>query len=287
MSPDSRRSFFRSVAISAVAGAIAGGVVYLRRPDMDGFAAVGSVVVLVAICVLFGNGAVIASRTFLSEQELIERANRGQPVLRGGERLAVIGAVEATGPPLKAPFSGRECAAYAYEISARRKFGDPFRIVGKGVRGAIAIRCANGPVALGPFQMVVTLEVIPAEMAITNARSSADAAKVPQAGSLLPTKASWVDSLLAGNAPWVTALSVTTAVQFEEAVLLPGDEVSAVGVYSAARRRLEGQSQSALYIVKGGFPDARAANTKGHRTWMGLAVACYAVGAGVLIQALS
>ena len=59
-------------------------------------------------------------RAVSAEARLVRQALREVPRV-DGQRVAVIGTIEFEGVPLQAPFSGRECIAYWYEVLRARR----------------------------------------------------------------------------------------------------------------------------------------------------------------------
>lgn len=87
-----------------------------HREGMDALvaSAIGGTVLTFGLLYWWGIRAVSA------EARLVRQALREVPRV-DGQRVAVIGTIEFEGVPLQAPFSGRECIAYWYEVLRARR----------------------------------------------------------------------------------------------------------------------------------------------------------------------
>jgi hypothetical protein len=69
---------------------------------------------IASFALTLGIGGLRKARLERRDANLVARPE-GPP--RDGERVAIAGTLEATGEPLRAPFSGLECVVYDYQIS--------------------------------------------------------------------------------------------------------------------------------------------------------------------------
>jgi hypothetical protein len=195
-------------------------------------------------------------RKVRAEARLVRQALREVPPV-DGERVAVIGTVEFDGTPLQAPFSGRECAAYWYDVfrqsRGRSRFTHRFFF---GWRIApLAVRTPGGDVHLlasfdNPDWEPRTEDVDyanAAEYLATTAFSPA-----PELGAGL-----WLDvEELRTQVPPVRAdykknppAPDIATLTLHEARLERGAELCAFGRYSAARAALVPDPTAPLFAI--------------------------------------
>ena len=198
-----------------------------------------------------------------AEVRLFRQALRDVPRV-DGQRVAVIGTIEFDGAPLQAPFSGRECAAYWYDVfrpvpgrsSSRHRFFFGWRIV------PLAVRTPNGDVGL-----LASFDNPPYE-ARTEDMDYANAAEYLTATSFSPAPElgahTWLDvEELRTQVPPVRAdykknppAPDLATLTLHESRLERGAPVCAFGVYSAAREALVPDPVAPLFAIdiKAGEP---------------------------------
>lgn len=168
--------------------------------------------------------------------------------LRDGELEAASGEVVSLGKPLTAPFSGRACVAYEYEIgrAPASEGGGPQGLEASGVALVpCAVRSPRGDVALLGWSLLDAFPRGKGKSAEDRARAAAyfGGLSPEQVERLAPTKAlSVLKELLADDdgtvrKDWRTGdgpLSLGGLTLFER-IVAPGETVTAFGAYSAAR----------------------------------------------------
>jgi hypothetical protein len=190
------------------------------------------------------------------EARLVRQALREVPRV-DGQRAAVIGTIEFDGPPLQAPISGRECAAYWYDVfrpvpgrsSSRHRFFFGWRIV------PLVVRTPNADVRL-----LASFDNPPYE-ARTEDMDYANAAEYLAATSFSPAPElgahTWLDvEELRAQVPPVRvdykknppAPDIAT-LTLHESRLERGAPVCAFGIYSAARGALVPDPAAPLFAI--------------------------------------
>lgn len=112
------------------------------------------VVIGMATVVWFGALTIYGARYKLRDWSARRRMARGERP-QDGDLVAATGPIHPVFEPLHAPFSGRECVVYEYEIGPRRT-GESNRArdyVGYGMTRC-AVRTKNGEFALGSFPVL-------------------------------------------------------------------------------------------------------------------------------------
>jgi hypothetical protein len=198
-----------------------------------------------------------------AEARLVRQAFREVPRV-DGQRVAVIGTIEFDGAPLQAPFSGRECAAYWYDVfqldRGRSRFHHHFFF---GWRIApLAVRTPSGDVRLlasfdNPGWEPRTEDVDYANAAEYLATTSFSAAPELGPGTWLDveelrTQVPPVRADYKKNPPAPDIATLT----LHEARLERGAAVCAFGRYSAAREALVPDPTAPLFAIdlKAGEP---------------------------------
>lgn len=224
---------------------------------LAGFGALGLVMVVSQLkAVIFGSG----------DSGALKRAEQGLP-LEDGKEEAVWGPIEPLGATLEAPFSGRSCVAYEYDAknpSTTDSDGD-VRPGGSTLAGfALApsvIRSSRGDVHLLGFSLLnefpekVMKDPEDAERAIRYAGST-DFTEMGLAklGAMLST----MDDAMADDDGTVrkdmrmkgATASNLAACSLTEKVIVPGETVTAIGFWDAARGGLVPKHRGKSVIVR-------------------------------------
>jgi len=112
------------------------------------------VVIGMATVVWFGALTIYGARYKLRDWSARRRMARGERP-HDGDLVAATGPIHAAFEPLHAPFSGRECVVYEYEIGPRRtgESNQARDYIGYGMTRC-SVRTKNGEFALGSFPMM-------------------------------------------------------------------------------------------------------------------------------------
>ena len=225
----------------------------------------------------------------------LKRAEKGLP-LQDGEEEAVWGPIEPLGAPLEAPFSGRACVAYEYDAKEGGE-GSASALAGFALAPSV-IRSHRGDVNLLGFSMLDAWKEKRFDDAEARERATRWVAStqfremgLAKVGTML----SALDQAMADDDGSVRMDMRTkeltadglAACTLKEKVILPGENVTAVGIWDAAKGglvpRLRGKS-AIVRITPGGGAAAVAHATK--RPWGTLAFAIVWAGFAHAIIAL-
>ncbi len=224
---------------------------------LAGFGSLGLVMVVSQVkAVMFGSG----------DAGALKRAEQGLP-LEDGKEEAVWGPIELLGAPLEAPFSGRPCVAYEYDAknpSTTDSEGD-VRPGGSTLAGfALApsvIRSNRGDVHLLGFSLLsefpenVMNDPGDAERAIRYAGSTEftemGLAKIGAMFSTMDDAMSDDDgSVRKDMRKKAATASDLAACTLTEKVIAPGETVTAIGLWDAARGGLVPKHRGKSVIVR-------------------------------------
>lgn len=225
--------------------------------------------------VIFGKG----------DEGAIRRSQRGLP-LEDGRVEAVWGPIEPLGATLEAPFSGRTCVAYEYDAKSPKAY-DPrgYRLPpGSTATGfALApcvIRSSRGSVNLLGFGLLTKFpakafdDAASRDRAVRYARSTpCTEMGVSKLGAMMSAMEAAIsdddgsvrqDLRMSGSSPDDVA-----SCTLEERAIAPGETVTAMGIWDAARGglvpKLRGRS-AIVRILPGGGPAMLAFQEK--RPWL-------------------
>lgn len=230
---------------------------------LAGFGSLGLVMVVGQLkAVLFGSGDAGALR----------RAEKGLP-LEDGKEEAVWGTIEPLGAPLTAPFSGRPCVAYEYNAknSGARFSEGRTTSAGSTISGfALApsvIRSSRGDVHLLGFSLLTEFEnqkfddPEAHERAIRHAASTEftemGLAKIGAMISTLDEAMTDDDGAVRKDLRMTGATAADLgSCLLEEKVIAPGETVTAIGIWDAAKGglvpKLRGKSAIVRLLPGGG-----------------------------------
>jgi len=172
---------------------------------------------------------------------------------RDGEVLAVTGRIRTSGTELRAPFSDRPAVLYAYEI--RR--GSFQHYAGCALRSAV-IDGGRGPVRLLGFPQLEGFDGRQPARALEHARQYVAGTKFVERHDLTARAVAREISSLpvvdgAVRADWRRRAGgeLSDSMAVLEDVVLPGDEVTAIGRYSAGQYGLVADRAHPLRLVRG------------------------------------
>jgi len=230
---------------------------------LAGFGALGLVMVVGQLkAVIFGSG----------DTGALKRAEQGLP-LEDGQEEAVWGAIEPLGDPLAAPFSGRACVAYEYDAknpasrdSEGRETSGGSTVSGFALAPSV-IRSGRGDVRLLGFSLLTEFPAKTFDDPASRERAVRHAASteftqmgLAKIGAMIST----LDEAMADDDGSVrkdlrmkgaTAADLA-ACTLEEKVVLPGETVTAIGLWDAARGglvpKLRGKSAVVRLLPGGG-----------------------------------
>lgn len=206
----------------------------------------------------------------------LKRAEKGLPLEDGAEE-AVWGPIEPLGAPLEAPFSGRACVAYEYDAKPGGE-GAASTMAGLALAPAV-IRSHRGDVNLLGFSMLEQWKEKRFDDAEARERATRWVATTEfrEMGlAKLGTMFSALDEVMADDdgsvrmdmrTKEVTADDLA-ACALKEKVILPGETVTAVGLWDSAKGGLVPRLRDKATIVRvtpGGGAAAVAVSTK--RPW--------------------
>lgn len=226
------------------------------------FGALGLVMVVSQLkAVIFGSG----------DQDALRRAEQGLPLV-DGEKEAVWGPVEPLGALLAAPFSGRPCVAYEYDAKnpATRGSDGRERPGGSAISGFAlcpsVIRSGRGDVLLCGFSILDKFEkTLLGEDAEARRRAREYAAQtrfeamgLSKIGSML----SQMDEAMADDDGSVRkdwkmndGEVALEDCELEEKIIAPGEMITAVGIWDAARGGIvpkKGGRSAIVQLMPGG-----------------------------------
>jgi hypothetical protein len=252
---------------------------------------------------LFFSGLLGVFRAHRDARRLRDAATHAVSTFEDGETVAVAGTIRALGTPLTAPFSGTACVAYDYDIHhiGRRASKDgnetyeAYDIAGIALTPAI-IDTPTGGVRLLSFAM---LEEFPRQMHNSStARQRArqwiasttfkpmSVVKVFSAFSALSEALTDEDGSVRMDWRMTQGEIVLDTSTIRERLLVPGQQVSAVGRYNAERRGLMAEGMTSLIQLRPGDA-ATAQKALLRKAWAGFAfgvvffVICHAFIVGV------
>lgn len=209
--------------------------------------------------VFFGLALIHGVRYSLSDWRAKQRLARGERP-RDGDLTAAIGPLQASFETITAPFSGRACVLYAYEIGPKRTSEHPSArdYVGFGMTRC-SVRTPYGEVALGSYPVlehVFETEVDRAAAAeyVANTNFTHPGGVTAIVKSMLavhttapPLKQDWQ----IGDA----SVPVQHA-EVTEKIIAPGDTITAIGRYVAASNAIvsDTHQKGFLRLRRGGDP---------------------------------
>lgn len=220
------------------------------------FGSLGLVMVATQLkAVIFGSG----------DKGALKRAEQGLPLV-DGEKEAVWGPVEPLGGLLTAPFSGRSCVAYEYDAKKPSSDGRGGSAIAGFALCPSVIRSSRGDVLLYGFSMLDQFpKTLLGEDPEARRRAQEYAARTPfetmalaKVGSMI----SQMDEAMADDdgsvrKDWKMGdgeLSLDLC-ELEEQVIVPGEMITAVGIWDAARGGIvpkKGGSSTIVQLMPGG-----------------------------------
>jgi len=230
---------------------------------LAGFGALGLVMVVGQLkAVLFGSG----------DSGALKRAEEGLP-LEDGKEEAVWGPIEPLGAPLAAPFSGRPCVAYEYDAknpssrdSEGRSTSGGSTISGFALAPSV-IRSNRGDVLLLGFSLLTEFEERKLDDPQSRERAVRHAAStefremgLAKIGAMIST----LDEAMTdddGSVRMDLRMTGATAADLaactlEEKLIAPGETITAIGIWDAAKGglvpKLRGKSAIVRLLPGGG-----------------------------------
>ncbi|HEY3057259.1 MAG TPA: hypothetical protein VGK31_15135 [Thermoanaerobaculia bacterium] len=249
------------LAVYVVLAVAIGLIVYRRYPQSgpaEGAAVFGGVVAWMGVAYL----CTIPKK--IGEAMMIRRARDGEPP-RDGERFAAIGRIVANGPTVTSPFTRTPCVAYKYQI---RSTGEHDHSLYEGFAlTPSTIQTAQGGIRLLAYpDLKVKPQMIPSAEAQPRAEDYIQATSFREA-TFSNIRDSFAEMMKLFNdddgsirfdhrsANQNTALS---RAWYYEWIVRPGDQVCAIGHYSAAKHGLVPDPEAPLQhqaTVEQGEPD--------------------------------
>ncbi|MFN7986371.1 MAG: hypothetical protein U0529_02800 [Thermoanaerobaculia bacterium] len=243
---------------------------------LAGFGALGLVMVVSQLKeVIFGGG----------DRGVLKRAEQGLP-LEDGREEAVWGPIEPLGATLEAPFSGRVCVAYEYDAkSGSRGEDDTASTIAGFALAPSVIRSSRGDVNLLGYGLLDQFpkKSVTGPEALDRANRYVGSTAFTEMGlTKIGAMISAMDSVLADDDGSVRQDMKTkdaspeelAACAFSEKVVLPGETVTAIGIWDAAKGglvpKLRGKSTIVRLVPGGG---AAMVAHAGKRPWGTLAFA--------------
>lgn len=224
---------------------------------LAGFGALGLVMVVGQLkAVLFGSGDVGA----------LKRAEQGLP-LEDGKEEAVWGPIEPLGAPLAGPFSGRPCVAYEYDAKNPSSRDSEGRTTSGGstmsgfALAPSVIRSSRGDVHLLGFSLLTEFEATTIDDPESRERAIRHAASteftemgLAKIGAMIST----LDEAMTdddGSVKKDLRMKGATAADLEactleEKVIVPGETVTAIGIWDAAKGGLVPELRGKSAIVR-------------------------------------
>lgn len=213
-------------------------ILYRRMPVM------GSVVpaaLVAAVPGWFGITYLWEVARRIASVSMIRRAQRGDAP-RDGKKIAAVGRITPNGPLLVSPFTKTPCVIYDYKISTGRSEDDTDICLGFAQTPS-TIQGRQGGIRLLAYpDLKFAQQSIPAEQALPNAREYMQETQFQESSVANIGKS--LDQLLDiykdddGSIRYDNRMPSNTNIEtclFFEKVVRPGDEVCAIGLYSAQR----------------------------------------------------
>ena len=229
------KAFFGCLAPLAIFGALAWGVVWLleRRIDEKGAAVAGGVIAAGFLLIAVFAFIEIARR---ARELLLFRRGLSDEEPADGKRYAAIGPIEVTGRPLISPISRKPAVAYSYEISVGNRQWEGVALTSSRVQvGMQSVRLLALPTFDFPKARLEGKEAEQNAAAFCEEAEFKELEGTTVRQKLEAANAAYRDSdgvvrrdVGSGKPP-----SLKGAVMFEQ-VVQPGEEVCAIGTWSAA-----------------------------------------------------
>ena len=224
---------------------------------LSGFGALGFVMLVSQLkAVLFGSG----------DSGALKRAEQGLP-LEDGKEEAVWGPIEPLGATLEAPFSGRPCVAYEYDaknpttVDSRGRTNPSASEMAGFALAPSVIRSSRGDVHLLGFSLLDSFpeKEVAGPDALDRAVRYSESAEFTEMGiTKLGAMFSALDSAMADDDGSVrqdmrnkgSTSADLAACTLKEKVVLPGETVTAIGLWDAARGGLVPKHRGKSVIVR-------------------------------------
>jgi hypothetical protein len=241
------------------------------------------IVALVAAVLLhLAYAAVMTEIRRSGDSRLLAKAGFGEPPA-DGKRTAFIGTLQATGPVLRAPFSGAECVGYSYEISHLVYSRNANRTTSRKVTDFSGVALA--PCAIHTIQGDFRLLSYPflsgfpertykdqahRDHAAEYIRATSFERVIPFVGELAALNTAMLETEGSLKRDWRTSDSDELGESTLEEQIIPADsKVCAFGIYSDAKRTLAPDTSSderSLLLVAGDAEQAMRQLTSGIRS---------------------
>jgi hypothetical protein len=256
-----KKSCFNALALYLLASAAVGILVYRRYP-------IGSGAMISALAggliASIGLGYLIAIPRKFGETMMIRRALAGEPP-RDDVKVAAIGRISPSGSALVSPISKTSCVAYKYEM---RSTGENTVALYSGFGlNPSAIQSNQGTIRLLAYpDLKVPPQFVQSIDAARNAREyvAATTFREPKLGNIKEMWAEMMKDFLDDDgtirtdqrSPGADTADIGSA-RFIEWLIKPGDEICAIGRYSAQRGGLVPDPASPLeqVVITQGAPE--------------------------------
>lgn len=229
-------------------------VIYRRYPVTQS-AVIGGLIG--GFLVWIGLGWLAAIRTKFADAGMVRQAMNGEPA-SDGDKIAVIGTVEAISATLTSPLSRTQCVAYKYTVTARRGKNESTLYDGMALVPS-QISSQRGPMRILAYpDLQVQPRVVPREIAAPNMRAYAESAefKEPKAGDFRALLGEMMEMFKDDDGSIHQDMRMSrddsrldaslNQATFREWIVAPGDQVCAIGRYSLTRGGLVPDPESTL-----------------------------------------
>lgn len=209
---------------------------------------------------------------------------------RDGANAVLVGTIEASGLPLRAPLDGSTCVAYAYEIKDDRGTGKQ-RTISNIARG-VALAPAAIVTRTGSYRLLAVPALEASEPSLTRSQMIANFERYARETTFIDKKdaadellAQWADA--DGDYRSDVAYARLEGIETDKWVLQqqhlpPGSQVCVFGRYSAERRGIVPSAAGTVRVIRGN-PEQVAASLRSKIVTRGLlGVVLGAASAGLL-----
>lgn len=178
---------------------------------------------------------------------------------RDGANAVLVGTIEASGPPLRAPLDGSACVAYTYEIKDDRGTGKQ-RTISNIARG-VALAPATIVTRTGSYRLLAVPALEASEPALTRSQMIANFERYARETRFIDRKdaadellAQWADADgdYRSDVAYVRLEGIETDKWvLQQQHLPPGSQVCVFGRYSSERRGIVPSAGGPVRVIRG------------------------------------